>query len=52
MIGEEGAELVGPMSQDGEDVRNESGLLVHVRDTRPDVLGQVGEIGYGESTEG
>jgi hypothetical protein len=37
MVGEEGAELVGPARQRKEDVRHEAGLLLHRGDARGDV---------------
>ena len=41
VIGEEGAELVGPVGEHQKDVRHEAGLLLHRQDARADVLRQV-----------
>jgi len=42
--GEEGPELVGPMGQRKEHVRDEPRLLLNGLDQSPDVVGKVGEF--------
>ena len=44
VVGEERAELVGPMRERQEDVRDEAGLFLHLEHPRADVLGQVLEL--------
>ena len=43
VVGEEGAELVGPVGEDEEDVGHEARLFLHGEDPGADVVGQVGE---------
>ena len=45
VVGEEGAELVGPVREREEHVGHEAGLLLHLDDARADVLRQVLEPG-------
>ena len=47
VVGEERAELVGPVRERQEDVRHEPGLLLHLEDARADVLGQSSSAGTG-----
>ena len=43
VVGEEGAELVGPVREGEEHVRHEAGLLLHLEDLGADVVRQLGE---------
>ncbi len=52
VIGEEGAELVGPVRQRDEDIGHEARLLLHALDALADVVRQLGEIGNGKAADG
>src|SRR5262249_34685449 len=52
VVGEEGAELVGPAGQDGEDVGDEAGLLLDFEDARAHVGGRVLDGGDGKARDG
>ena len=45
MIGEEGAELVGPACERQKHVRHEARLFLHRFDPLADVVGKIGEVG-------
>ena len=49
MIGEEGAEFVGPIRQRQEHVRNEAGFLLHREEAGPDILRQAVDRRGGEA---
>jgi hypothetical protein len=51
MIGEEGAELVGPARQRKKDIGDESGFLHNRGDPLADVLGKFGKLGDGKSAD-
>jgi hypothetical protein len=52
MIGKERRELVGPMREHEEDVRNKAGLLLHGKNTRADVFRHLGKLRDGKAADG
>ena len=51
VIGEEGAKLVGPVSQHQKDVRHEAGFLLNRQDSRTDVLRQIRDLRNGKAAD-